>query len=167
MVNEIEKLNKIIGSLEEQATKVTEFNGILAAVNETRSEIVDSKKILQNASAQHQQLIDENRSKLDKILKRLDSIEEKLANLEQGQDKCLRKISELNFLTPEKFEEGRKSSDVETKESVLGLLQKIEDVNQTHQSSLKTLKFITVFGMLLLAIGMAFLAWQGGISIGN
>ena len=158
MVNDIEKLNKVIGSLEEQATRVTEFNGILASVNDARSEIESSKRILENTSAEHQQLIADNHSKFDELLKRLVSIEQKLANLEQGQDKCLHKISELKFLTPEKFEEGRKASDVETNESVLGLLQKIEDVNQAHQSSLKTLKFITVFGMLLLAIGMAFLA---------
>tara|TARA_B100001123_G_C14890239_1_gene859579 strand:- start:203 stop:682 length:480 start_codon:yes stop_codon:yes gene_type:complete len=157
-VNEIEKLNKVIGSLEEQATRVTEFNGILAAVNEARSEIESSKKILENASAEHQQFIDDNRSNFEKLLKRLDSIEEKLADLDQRQDKCLRKISELKFLTPEKFEEGLKASDIVINERVLGLLQKIEDVNQAHQSSLKTLKFITIFGMLLLAIGIAFLA---------
>ena len=51
MVNEIEKLNKVIGSLEEQATRVTEFNGILAAVNEARSEIESSKKILESTGS--------------------------------------------------------------------------------------------------------------------
>lgn len=158
MVNEIEKLNKVIGSLEEQATRVTEFNGILAAVNEARSEIESSKKILESTSVEHQQLIADNHSKFDELLKRLVSIEQKLANLEEGQDKCLHKISELKFLTPEKFEEGRKASDVETNESVLGLSQKIDDANQAYRSSLKTLKFITVFGILVLAIGIAFLA---------
>ena len=158
MVNDIEKLNKVIGSLEEQATRVTEFNGILASVNEARSEIESSKKILKNASAEHQQLIADSHSKFDELLKRLVSIEQKLANLEQGQDKCMQKISELNFLTPEKFEEGRNASDAATNESMRDLAQKIDDANQVHQSSLKTLKFITVFGILVLAIGIAFLA---------
>ena len=158
MVNEIEKLNKVIGSLEEQATRVTEFNGILAAVNEARSEIESSKKILESTSAEHQQFIADNHSKFDELLKCLVSIEQKLANLERGQDKCLQKISELKLLTPEKFEEGRKASDAETNESVQDLAQKIDEANQAHQSSLKTLKFITVFGILVLAIGIAFLA---------
>ena len=160
MVNEIEKLNKVIGSLGEQATRVTEFNGILASVNEARSEIESSKKILKNTSAEHQQLIADSHSKFDELLKRLVSIEQKLVNLEQGQDKCLQKISELKLLTPEKFEEGRKASDAETNESVQDLAQKIDDANQAHQSSLKTLKSITVFGILALAIGIAFLAWS-------
>ena len=160
MVNDIEKLNKVIGSLEVQATRVTEFNGILASVNEARSEIESSKKILKNAFAENQQLIADNHSKLDGLLNRLVSIEQKLANLEQGQDKCLQKISELKFLTPEKFEEGRKASDAETNESVRDLAQKIDDANQAHQSSIKTLKFITVFGILVLTIGIAFLAWN-------
>ena len=82
MVNDIEKLNKVIGSLEEQATRVTEFNGILASVNEARSEIESSKKILKNASAEHQQLIADSHSKFDELLKRLVSIEQKLDNLE-------------------------------------------------------------------------------------
>ena len=158
MVSEIEKLNKVIGSLEVQATRVTEFNGILTSVNEARSEIESSKKILKNAFAENQQLIADNHSKLDGLLNRLVSIEQKLANLEQGQDKCLQKISELKFLTPEKFEEGRNASDAATNESMRDLAQKIDDANQVHQSSLKTLKFITVFGILVLAIGIAFLA---------
>ncbi len=158
MVNDIEKLNKVIGSLEEQATRVTEFNGILASVNEARSEIESSKKILKNASAEHQQLIADSHSKFDELLKRLVSIEQKLANLEQGQDKCLQKISELKFLTPEKFEEGRKASDAKINESVQRLEQKIDDANQAHRSSFKTLKFIILFGILLLATGIAFLA---------
>jgi septal ring factor EnvC (AmiA/AmiB activator) len=158
MVNEIEKLNKVIGSLEEQATRVTEFNGILASVNEARSEIESSKKILKNASAEHQRLTKLTIDVSKELLKRLVKIEQKLANLEQGQDKCLQKISELKFLTPEKFEEGRKAIDAATNESARGLAQKIDDANQAHQSSLKTLKFITVFGILVLAIGIAFLA---------
>ena len=129
MVNDIEKLNKVIDSLEEQATRVTEFNGILASVNEARSEIESSKKILKNASAEHQQLIADSHSKFDELLKRLVSIEQKLANLEQGQDKCLQRLE-----------------------------QKIDDANQAHRSSFKTLKFIILFGILLLATGIAFLA---------
>ena len=121
MVNDIEKLNKVIGSLEEQATRVTEFNGILASVNEARSEIESSKKILKNASAEHQQLIADSHSKFDELLKRLVSIEQKLANLEQEN------------------------------ESVQRLGQKIDDANQAHRSSFKTLKFITLFGILVLA----------------
>ncbi len=158
MVNDIEKLNKVIDSLEDQATRVTEFNGILASVNEARSEIESSKKILKNASAEHQQLIADSHSKFDELLKRLVSIEQKLANLEQGQDKCMQKISELNFLTPEKFEEGRKASDGTTNESVQRLEQKIDDTNQEHRSSLKSLKFIILIGILVLATGIAFLA---------
>jgi hypothetical protein len=36
--------------------------------------------------------------------------------------------------------------------------QKIDDASQAHGSSLKTLKFIALFGILVLAIGIAFLA---------
>ena len=94
MVNDIEKLNRVIGSLEEQATRVAEFNGILASVNEARSEIESSKKMLKSASAEHQQLIADSHSKFDELLKRLVSIEQKLANLEQGQDKCLQRLEQ-------------------------------------------------------------------------
>ena len=157
-MNEIEKLNKVIGSLEEQATRVTEFNGILAAVNEARSEIESSKTILINSYAEHQQLTADSHSKFDELLKRLVSIEQKLANLEQGQDKSRQKISELNFLTPEKFEESRKASDDKTNESEQRLGHKIDDANQAHRSSLKTLKFIILIGILVLSTGIAFLA---------
>ena len=165
MVNDIEKLNKVIGSLEEQATRVTEFNGILASVNEARSEIESSKKMLKSASAEHQQLITDSHSRFDELLKRLVSIEQKVDEANQEHRSLLKtlklivkKLLELKFLTPEKFEEGRKTSDATINESVRDLAQKIDEANQAHQSSLKTLKFITVFGILVLAIGIAFLA---------
>jgi hypothetical protein len=158
MVNDIEKLSRVIGSLEEQAGQVTEFNGILASVDEARSEIESSKTILKQASDEHQQLSSNVDSKLDGLLKALGIIDQKLTNLEQIQDKCLQSILDQKFLTPEKFDEGRMASDAAISDSVQNFGGKIDEVNQTHQASLKTIKFLIIFSTLVLVGVIAFLA---------
>ena len=198
MVNDIEKLSQVIDSLEEQAEQVTEFNGILASVDEARSEIESSKTILKQASDGHKQLSDDIDSKLDGLLKALGVIDQKLVNLEQKQDNCLQRILDLKFLTPEQFEDGRKASEVTINDNVRSLkqkqdncLQRIQDLrfltpeqfedarkasevtindnmrsleqkidkaNQAHLASLKVIKIFSIFGTLLLAGSIAFLA---------
>jgi hypothetical protein len=148
MVNDIEKLSQVIGSLEEQSTRVIEFNGILASVNEARLEIESSKTILKNTSAEHQQFSTDVDKKYDGFLKNLGVIEKKIADLEQRQDECLQKISDLNFLTPEKFDKCRKASDSAINESMKGLAHKIDEAHRTH--------LLTFFGILVLAAGIAF-----------
>jgi hypothetical protein len=158
MVNDIEKLSQVIGSLEEQAEQVTEFNGILASVDEARSEIESSKTILKQASDGHKQLSDDIDSKLDGLLKALGVIDQKLVNLEQKQDICLQRILDLKFLTPEQFEDGRKASEVTINDNMRSLEQKIDKANQAHLASLKVIKIFSIFGTLLLAGSIAFLA---------
>ena len=156
MVNDLERLNQVIVSLEEQATGVKEFNGVLASVNEARSEIETSKTMLANASAEHQKLVSDSHSKFDELLNHLVGIEQLLADLNKGQDKCLRKISGLKVLTPQRFEKGRKASDATIIDSVRKLEQKFDEANQVHQSTISNLKLITIFGYLVLAVGVAF-----------
>jgi hypothetical protein len=158
MVNDMEKLGQVIGSLEEQAEQVAEFNGILASVDEARSEIESSKTILQETSDGYKQLSAAIDSKLDGLLKALEVINLRLANLEQKQDNCLQKIQDLKFLTPENYEDGRKASEATINDSVRSLEQKIDKANQAHMASLKVIKIFSIFGTLFLAGSIAFLA---------
>ena len=45
-MNDIQKLHRVIDSLEEQSTQVAEFNGLLSAVNDGRTEIEAAKSTL-------------------------------------------------------------------------------------------------------------------------
>lgn len=83
MVNDLEKLNKVIGSLEEQASRVSQFNGILHSVNEARSEIESSKVALTSLVNAQSQIITETYSKFDEIDKRLPDLLNSLVNAQR------------------------------------------------------------------------------------
>lgn len=172
-MNDLEKLNRVIGSLEEQATQISEFNGILQAVNDARSDIDSSNAVLTSLSSEHKQLIKDRYSKFDDFDKSLCDLEKNqgrvlrtIAELkilspdqfEHGRDKILLRLSELNFLTSAQYEEGRRVSNEALNNAISELTLKIQEANHAHLASLKSLKIITVLGMLALAGGIAFLA---------
>jgi len=158
MVNDLEKLNKVIGSLEEQASRVSEFNGILQSINEARTEIESIKAVLNSLTNEQRQLIADSYSKFNEFDKRLYDLERKLSGLEQIQENVLQKIVDLKFLTPEQYEQGRRASDTSLNESVSFLTEKMEEGNQKHHDSFKSFKIFTVSGLLVLAGTIAFLA---------
>lgn len=180
-MNDLQKLNKVIGSLEEQASQVTEFNGVLRAINNARSEINVSNGVLASLSNEQKQLIKDSYGKFEDFAKRFSDLELKLIHLEKIQDRTLRTISELKFLSPDQFEHGRDKILLKLTElnfvtpihydeglrvtnevlerTAIELAQKIEQSNRAHQASLTSLKTITALGMLALAAGIACLAY--------
>ncbi len=180
-MNDIQKLHKIIGSLEEQASQVREFTGVLRAVSDVHSVIEASNATLSSLSSEQKQLIKDSYSKFDGLEKRLSDLEKQQVDLvkgqdsvrraiselkflspaqfEHGRDKILLKLTELNFLTPTQYQDGSRAINVTLKILVSELTQKIEQTNQAHQSSLRTLRAVTVWGMLALAGGIAYLAY--------
>ena len=105
-MNDLQKLREVIGSLEEQASQVQEFNGVLRAVNDARVEIEANKSILSSLSEEQKQLFKDSYGMFDDLEKRLSYLNKKLADLEEGQVKVQRTISELKILTPDQFEHG-------------------------------------------------------------
>jgi len=180
-VNDLQKLHKVIGSLEEQASQIREFNGVLLAVNDARTEIEASKASLSSLSAEHKQLIKDSYGKFDDLEKRLSDLEKKLVDLakgqdrvqrniselkiltpdqfEHGRDKILLKLTELNFLTPAQYEEGRRATNEALNHAVSELAQNFEQANRTHQASLKSLKAMTALSLLALAGFITYLAF--------
>ncbi len=180
-MNDLQKLNKIINSLEEQAFEVAGFNGILRAINDARSEINVSNGALASLSNEHKQLIKDSYVKFDDFDKRFSDLENKIAQLdeaqnrvqriiselkilapdqfEHGRDQILLKLTDLNFLTPIQYEAGRRAVSDALNHTINKLTHKIENANRAHQVSLTSLKTITVLGMFALAAGIASLAY--------
>tara|TARA_R110002167_G_C12707254_1_gene655180 strand:- start:484 stop:966 length:483 start_codon:yes stop_codon:yes gene_type:complete len=158
MVNDIEKLSQVISSLEDQSTQVSEFNGVVTSINETRLEIETSRAILKKVSDDHQQFSANINNKYDGFLKNLGVIEQRLVDLEAKQDECLQKISDLNILTPEKFEKGRKTSDAAIDQRISNLEGKIDSANLAHRSTIKKLTLVTSLGTLVLLVGAVFIS---------
>lgn len=181
MVNDIQKLQKVIDSLEEEASQVREFTGILRAVSEAHAKIEVSNATLSSLSSELKQLIKDSYSKFDGLEKRLSDLEKQQVDLvrgqdsvrcaiselkfvspaqfEHGRDKVLLKLTELNFLTPAQYQDGSRATNETLKLLVADLAQKIEQTNQAHQASLRTLRAVTMWGMLTLAGGIAYLRY--------
>jgi len=158
MVNDIEKLSQVIGSLEEQSTQMSEFNGILASVKEARLEIESSKTILKKVSDDHQQFSRNIDIKYDGFHKNLGVIEQKLVDLEARQDECSQKISDLNILTPERFEKGRKASDAGIDQRIRDLEGKIDTATHAHRSTIKKFAFVAALGTLVVLAGVTLIS---------
>lgn len=180
-MNDLQKLKRIIGSLEEQASQVTEFNGILQAINDSRSEIDASKVALSSLSNEQKKLINESYTRFDDFEKRFSDLEKKLNHLESGletvlrtigdqktlspdqfehgRDKILLKLTELTFLTPSQYEAGRRASNEALNHTTNELAQSIEKASRAHQASLKSLKVMSAWGMITLAGGIIYLTY--------
>ncbi len=180
MVNDLQKLNMAIGSLEEQASQIKEFNGVLRAVNDARTEIEASKASLSSLSTEHRQLINDSYSKFDDLDKRLSVLEKKLVDLTKGQervqhaisdlvilspdqfelgrDEILLKITQLNFLTPAQYEVGRRTTIETLNRTLSELAESFEKANTANQKTLKSLKVMIVLGVLALAGLITYLA---------
>jgi chromosome segregation ATPase len=158
MENDIKKLSQVISSLEENSTQVSEFNGILTSVNEARLAIESSKEILKKVSDDHQQSNTSINNKYDDFLKNLGVVEQRIIDLEAKQDECLQKISDLNILTPQRFEKGRKASNAAIDQRISDLESKIDTINHAHRSAIKKLAFVTAFGALVLLAGVIFIS---------
>jgi len=181
VVNDIQKLSKVINSLEEQTSQVMEFNGVLRAVKDARAEIDASNAALASLSNEQKKLIKESYCKLDNFGQRISELENKIIDLEKGQYRVLRtigdlkilspdqfehgrekiqfKLTELNFLTPDQYKDGSRATNEALTILAHELTHKIDQANQAHQASLNSLKAVTALGMLILAGGIAFLAY--------
>lgn len=179
-MNDIKKLQQVIDSLEEQAAHVSEFHGVLNAVNEAKTQIEASITEIQALSAEHKKFVSGSCDQFVDFGNRLSNLEKKLVDLgqshdkainiisalkfltpdqfEYGRDKILLKLSELKFLTPEQYELGRKESDNRLIENLVALNSRIDKLYTGHLSAIKSLKIMFILGILTLAGCIAFFA---------
>lgn len=154
-MNDVNKLNGIITSLEDQARKVSEFSGLLAAVNDARKEIESSKSILEAASAESRHFLKDSRSQFDSLERRLLTLEKKLEQIAAAQSRTSDQLMSLDILTPQVFSETSKISE----RLLLERLDKLEvgidaiKTSQLHQNKkvIRLWLFSTV--MLVVVLG--------------
>lgn len=157
-MRDIQKLHKVIGTLEEQSSKVSEFNGVLSAVNSAKADIISAKMAFDELAQEQKKLVSEHGDKLVEL-------EAKLSALENNQRQTLAKLSELKVLTPEQFETGRdkillRMSELRlvTPEQFEQGTSKVESMAAAQAQVIRSLRTLLVLGMLVLAGGIAYLA---------
>lgn len=92
-MNDIQKLHRVIDSLEEQSTQVAEFNGLLSAVNDARTEIEAAKSTLASLAYEQAELVTKNLNKFEEFDGRLTSLNDLLGQIKDEQLKLRREVA--------------------------------------------------------------------------
>ena len=168
MVSDIQKLHNIIDSLEEQSLRVTEFNGVLTAVNSAKDDILLAKSSFEDLAEEQKKLVAESYTRFDEYHDKLVALESKLSNLEKnvltaenfevGRDKILLRISELRFVTTEQFEQGTLNTEKALTSQIIQGNSKLEELIASQEKSIRSLKIFLALGMILLSSGILYLA---------
>ncbi len=180
-MNDLEKLNKVIESLEEQAREVEEFKGVLRAVNDARSEIDESKAVLTSLAGDHRLLIQNQSRQLDDFLKRFAKFEKNLADVQKTQGELVSAINQLNVVSCDQFQQGqdklmgtlalldrtvhalheeaKRAGQDALNASVEDQTQQLMKALEAQRASLRILSVITMVVLLVLATGVAFMAY--------
>ena len=175
MVSDIKKLGEVIGVLEEQASRVNEFSGVLRAVKEAKEAIEISNIELGGLSEKQKLLVSSNFKNFEEFGVNFGRLEEYLSELGRrqsefqkkivGQNKQLREliktqgdiqksISEIDFLTPEGFESGRVATENKLAEQFAVFQVRANAVAKLQESKVDSLQLTTILGMALLACGL-------------
>ncbi|HDX3126458.1 TPA: hypothetical protein RVT68_002480 [Escherichia coli] len=157
-MNDIQKLHRVIDSLEEQSTQVAEFNGLLSAVNDARTEIEAAKSTLASLAYEQAELVTKNSNKFEEFDGRLTSLNDLLGQIKDEQLKLRREVAALKFVTPDQFEQGCTAIDSRIAKQLAELKSKLEVAVESQQRSISGLRTIVVLGILVLAGGVGFLA---------
>jgi septal ring factor EnvC (AmiA/AmiB activator) len=159
-VNDIQKLHRVIDSLEEQSAQVAEFNGLLSAVNDARTEIEAVKSTLANLVTEQGELVTKNSKKFEEFDGCLTSLNDLLGQIKDEQLKLRREVAALKFVTPDQFEQGCTAIDSRIAKQLAEMKSKLEAAAESQQRSISGLRTIVVLGILVLAGGIGFLAMK-------
>lgn len=150
MVSDIPKLNSIISSLEDQAKRVTEFSGLLSAVNEARTQIETSKDLLKTTHGEQKQIFGDFRNYFNELEKRLNDIEKDLDKIVGAQIRIIDEISSLDILSPQQFQEGLKTNANVTFEHLDKLEQRVEALGISQQKGLTKFSLMLFFATAVI-----------------
>lgn len=179
-MSDIQKLRKVIDTLDEQSSKIREFNGVLSAVNSAKADIISANTAFEELAQEQRKLVSESYTRFTEHDNKLVELGEKLSALESnqqrtlsklselkvlmpehfdtGRDKILLRMSELRFVTPEQFEQGISSAEKTITTQLTEGNAKVEDMIVAQNQFIRSLRTFLVLGMLVLAGGIAYLA---------
>lgn len=176
MVNDIKKLDEVIGVIEEQAHHLKELNGVLDALNEAREGIEKSNIRIGVLSEKQESIVTENSQNFKGFDDKLTQLENKLTVVDSSQNQSQKEtlelnkqlgelkeiqvniqkvVSDLEFLTPEAFYYGRVELETKLDEKIKALNDIVGEV-ALQQSKVWSLQVVTIVVMFLLAGGVGY-----------
>ena len=169
-MSDIQKLHKVIAALEEQSNSVSEFNGVLSAVNSAKADICSAKAAFEEMAKEQKKLVSESYSRFEEYGTKLTVLESKLAEVERkfltpeqfetGRDKILLRMAEQRFVSPEQFEQGKSAIEKAISGQINQSSSRIEAVITAQAKTISSLRTFLVLAMLFLAGLLAYLTLE-------
>ncbi|MBV0934183.1 hypothetical protein [Marinobacterium weihaiense] len=169
-MSDIKKLQEVINSLEEQSSRVSEFNGVLSAIDSAKSDIFLAKTEFEELAEEHKKAVAENCIRFDELGDRINELEQKISTIESkmltesqydvGRDKILLRISDLRFVSTEQFDRGVKESEKSVISSLSQTNSMLEGLLAKQEKSIQSLR-IFVFSGIILSISTFLLLIKG------
>lgn len=157
MVNDVKKLNNVIEDLEKQASNVSEFHGILAAVKSAKDEIECAKSAVEKLTDMQKGFVSKNRRQIEGHRDRLTNIESQLATVSGVQRSIMKEIEGLEFVSPEQYQQGRTAIVKSFSEQMTLLAEQIKVNSERHRDDIRKLKILVFLIGLFLASGIILL----------
>ncbi|MDH1316217.1 hypothetical protein N5C36_19285 [Shewanella xiamenensis] len=148
----------LVDHYKEQSAQVAEFNGLLSAVNDARTEIEAAKSTLANLATEQGEFVTKNSNKFEEFESRLTSLNELIGQIKDAQLKLRSEMADLKFVTPDQFEQGCAAIDCYIAKQFAELTSKLETTAESQTRAISALRTIVVLGILVLAGGIGFLA---------
>jgi DNA repair ATPase RecN len=127
-VNDIEKLNSVIDTLESQSSSISEFSGVLESINSSRKKIDSANKTLLDINNEQKVLLIESYNNFEEFGKRLDNQGSRLSTLESMQKKMQKDVATLAKL--------------------------INGASDKQQSAIKSLQLLLISGLAFIMLGV-------------
>ncbi|MBT4731762.1 hypothetical protein HOB87_07320 [Candidatus Woesearchaeota archaeon] len=127
-MNDIEKLNSVIDTLESQSSSISEFSGVLESINSSRKKIDSANKTLLDINNEQKVLLIESYNNFEEFGKRLDNQGSRLSTLESMQKKMQKDVATLAKL--------------------------INGASDKQQSAIKSLQLLLISGLAFIMLGV-------------
>ena len=156
-MNDVNKLGAIISSLEDQARKVSEFSGLLSAVNDARKEIEMSKKFLEAGSTTSRLFLQDSVGHFDRLSRQLIALEKHLEQIQNAQHRASDQLMSLDILTPAVFAEASKASEILILDSFNKIEGKLNSIQIAHAKHYKNIKLFLLAATIVVLVAFAVL----------
>ena len=151
-MTEIEKLKKVIDSLEEQANEVASFNGVLGSIKELRDELERISKISVKALDEATGNSNVSKSFLEGYKSNFQELEKRMAALELSIEKVMSQVHSMDFVSSSQF-------DNHVKDSSNVLEKNFEALKSNLEQRFSSLKNLVLVSAIILGSFIGYLAY--------
>ena len=152
MVTEIDKLKKVIDSLEEQANEVANFNGVLSSIMELKNELERISKVGMQALNEATSNSNVSKTYLEGYASNFQEIEKRMAAFELSIEKLKNQVHSMDFVSSSQF-------DTHVKDSNNFFEKNFEALKSNLEQRFSSLKNLVLVSALIIGSFIGYLAY--------